>query len=94
MTQMDSIEQLQTDLFLGEKWLKQMGEAASRYGLNLQYCMALPRQILGGLEIPAVTQVLNNVSWKAAAIYFYFYFVFIGQTPLNCKSSVIEGLLT
>ena len=57
---MDNIEQLQTDLFLGEKWLKQMGEAASRTGINLQYCMALPRQILAGLEIPAVTQVTKH----------------------------------
>ena len=65
---MDNIEQLQTDLFLGEKWLKQMGEAASRYGLNLQYCMALPRQILAGLEIPAVTQVPYNFSCKVTVL--------------------------
>ena len=54
---METIDQLQTDLFLGEKWLKQMGEAASRYGLNLQYCMDLPRNVLAAVEIPAVTQV-------------------------------------
>ena len=69
---MDSIEQLQTDLFLGEKWLKQMGEAASRYGLNLQYCMALPRQILAGLEIPAVTQVLYNLFAKPQQFIYIF----------------------
>ena len=68
VTQMENIQQLQTDLFLGEKWLKQMGEAASRYGLNLQYCMALPRQILAGLEIPAVTQVLYNLSCKTIVL--------------------------
>ena len=68
VTQMNNIEQLQTDLFLGEKWLKQMGEAASRYGLNLQYCMALPRQILAGLEIPAVTQVPCNFSSQATVL--------------------------
>ena len=63
-TQTFDIEQLHTDLFLGEKWLKQMGEAASRYGLNLQYCMALPRQILASLEIPAVTQVYTYIIVK------------------------------
>ena len=54
---METIDQLQTDLFLGEKWLKQMGEAASRHGITLQYCMDLPRNVLAAVEIPAVTQV-------------------------------------
>ena len=54
---METIDQLQTDLFLGESWLKQMGEAASRHGITLQYCLDLPRNVLAAVEIPAVTQV-------------------------------------
>lgn len=40
----------------------QMGEAASRFGLRIQYCMALPRHVLQSVEIPSVTQVgINRV---------------------------------
>ncbi|CAC5388315.1 unnamed protein product [Mytilus coruscus] len=62
---------LQTDLNLGETWLRQMGNAAKTYGLSLQYCMALPRHALQSLTIPQVTQVrvsedylLDPLQWK------------------------------
>jgi hypothetical protein len=32
-----------------------MGEAAAKVGINIQYCMSLPRHILTALEIPRVT---------------------------------------
>jgi hypothetical protein len=37
-------------------WLVQMGNAARRNGLPIQYCMSWPRHILQSLEIDAVTQ--------------------------------------
>jgi hypothetical protein len=37
-------------------WLVQMGNAAKRNGLPIQYCMSWPRHILQSLEIDAVTQ--------------------------------------
>jgi hypothetical protein len=41
---------------LGRMWLKQMGDAALRYDLTIQYCMPWPRHLLQSVEIPAVTQ--------------------------------------
>ena len=38
-------------------WLMQMGEAARKNGLTIQYCMSYPRHILQSLEIPVVTHV-------------------------------------
>ncbi|KAI0227999.1 hypothetical protein LSAT2_021487 [Lamellibrachia satsuma] len=60
--QSEKILPLYTDLSLGQQWLQQMGEAASRYGIQLQYCMALPRHLLASLEVPAVSQVRVRVS--------------------------------
>jgi len=53
----EQIEPVQSDLSLGSRWLSQMGEAARRYALTIQYCMALPRHILTAVLIPPVTQV-------------------------------------
>ena len=48
---------LHTDTRLAARWLLQMGAAASRHHVTIQYCMALPRHLLQALQIPAVTQV-------------------------------------
>ncbi|CAF3961313.1 unnamed protein product [Rotaria sordida] len=45
-----------TDIHLGQRWLTSMGKAAEQIGLNIQYCMSLPRHALQALEIPRVTQ--------------------------------------
>ena len=34
---------LMTDLYLGRNWLKQMGSAALKFNLTIQYCMSLSR---------------------------------------------------
>jgi hypothetical protein len=44
-----------TNINLGEQWLKSMGAAADQVGINIQYCMSLPRHILQAVEIPRVT---------------------------------------
>jgi len=41
---------------LARDWLMQMGTAAERNGLTVQYCMSWPRHILQSVELPAVTQ--------------------------------------
>jgi len=41
---------------LGRKWLTQMGRAAERAGLSIQYCMSFARHLMQSVEIPAVTQ--------------------------------------
>lgn len=43
------------DINLGEQWLMSMGAAADQIGMNIQYCMSLPRHILQSLQIPRVT---------------------------------------
>ena len=49
-----------TDINLGEQWLMSMGAAAEKVGINLQYCMSLPRHILQALQIPRVTQTRTS----------------------------------
>ena len=45
-----------TNIDLGEQWLTSMGAAAEKMGINIQYCMSLPRHILQAIAIPRVTQ--------------------------------------
>lgn len=61
--QIESFTPAQDDLELGTRWLRQMGEAAERTGLFLQYCMALPRHILASLEIPSVSQARASIDY-------------------------------
>jgi hypothetical protein len=44
-----------TDINLGEQWLISMGAGAEQVGINIQYCMSLPRHFLQALQIPRVT---------------------------------------
>jgi hypothetical protein len=48
---------LMTDISLGRNWLHQMGNAALKYNMTLQYCMSLSRHVLQSVEIDAVTQI-------------------------------------
>ena len=48
---------LYTDIDLGRRWLKQMGNAAEKFNITIQYCMSLSRHVLASVEIQAVTQV-------------------------------------
>eukprot|EP00659_Diplonema_papillatum_P007521 gene7521-11520_t len=41
---------------VAKNWLRQMGAAARKNDVHVQYCMSLPRHILMSVEIPAVTQ--------------------------------------
>jgi hypothetical protein len=40
----------------GKDWLIQMGHAAKRHSIPIQYCMSWPRHILQSLQVDAVTQ--------------------------------------
>jgi len=42
---------------MARQWLLQMGDAAQKAGLCIQYCMPFPRHYLQSVEIPAVTQI-------------------------------------
>ena len=51
------VKAIQSDISLGRKWLKAMGDAAMELDIRIQYCMSWPRHVLQSVEIPAVTQV-------------------------------------
>ena len=52
-----------TDIHLGHQWLMSMGQAADKAGMNIQYCMSLPRHILTALQIPRVTQARTSTDY-------------------------------
>jgi len=54
---------LVTDIHLGHQWLTSMGEAAEKVGMNLQYCMSLPRHMLTSLEVPRVTHARASTDY-------------------------------
>ena len=54
---------LVTDIHLGHQWLTSMGEAAEKIGMNLQYCMSLPRHMLTSLEVPRVTHARASTDY-------------------------------
>ena len=52
-----SCKALQRDVTVGRNWLLQMGKAARKNSITIQYCMDYPRHALQSLEIPVVTHV-------------------------------------
>ena len=60
-----------------------MGEAAKRFDMQIQYCMALPRHLMASLEVPVVSQVtfakhltftyLNHYLFIIYVLYIYIY---------------------
>ena len=44
--QTEKLEELTTSATLGRDWLMQMGQAAEEHGINILYCMAMPRHML------------------------------------------------
>ena len=51
------VKELQSILNLGGQWLDQMGSAALKHDLTIQYCMPWTRHILQSLNNSAVTQI-------------------------------------
>jgi hypothetical protein len=52
-----SMAHMVTNVTLARDWLMQMGNAATHHGLNIQYCMPLPRHAMQSVEVAAVTQI-------------------------------------
>jgi len=48
----------------GRTWLVQMGNAAKKRGIHIQYCMEWPRHLLQSLEIDAVTQARGSWDYQ------------------------------
>merc|ERR1740117_1996578 len=53
----NNVPMLTSNATMARTWLMQMGKAAEKNGLTIQYCMAYPRHALQSVEIPAVTQI-------------------------------------
>ncbi|KAK3784670.1 hypothetical protein RRG08_017133 [Elysia crispata] len=52
------------DLFLGRRWLMQMGGAAEKFGISIQYCTSYNRHILQSVVIPSVTQARVSSDYR------------------------------
>jgi hypothetical protein len=64
----DDVKQLNENVSLARTWLMQMGTAAAKHGLTIQYCMSHCRHILQSVELPAVTQARASADyWQAAS---------------------------
>ncbi|KAK6165976.1 hypothetical protein SNE40_022775 [Patella caerulea] len=67
----DSINETVSDVISAKTWMMEMGNAARKNGLTIQYCMEYPRHVMQSLEIPVVTQarvmqdnVPGSVNWQ------------------------------
>ncbi|KAK7102302.1 hypothetical protein V1264_020540 [Littorina saxatilis] len=52
----DKVDALHSDVSLGDTWLTQMGKAAAKNGITIEYCMSPSRHIMHALQTNAVTQ--------------------------------------
>lgn len=52
---------------LGRTWLQQMGAAAAKNGLTIQYCMAYARHAMQSVELAAVTQARVSDDYSQGA---------------------------
>ena len=52
----DNFQPLTNSATLGGQWLAQMGAAAAKNGIAIQYCMSHCRHMLASVDVPAVTQ--------------------------------------
>lgn len=50
------MEATQNNVYNSRNWLLHMGNAATKLGLTIQYCMPLPLHLLQSVEIQSVTQ--------------------------------------
>jgi hypothetical protein len=81
-TTFDKLQALHENVTLGRTWLLQMGFAAERYGLTIQYCMPYTRHLLQSLEIPSVTQSRLSGDYHAGS----------GQWSIGDSSVFVEAL--
>ena len=74
-------------------WLDQMGDAARRHGIRIQYCMATSRAALHSVTVPVVTQVClcnstltrckNSFIFKGGKVSFINYFMCLCYSHFN-----------
>merc|ERR1712166_1343654 len=55
VTEYECVAALQSNITMGDLWLKGMAEGAARRGRTVQYCMPTPCEVLSASALPAVT---------------------------------------
>ena len=76
-----------TDIHLGHQWLTSMGEAGEKIGINIQYCMSLPRHILQALEIPRVTHARVSADYAV-----HLEIPIKGQWTIGISSMLVDAI--
>ena len=66
-TEYDNVVHLNTNATAGRTWLMQMGKAAERNDLTVQYCMSHCRHIMQSVELPAVTNARASGDYHPGA---------------------------
>ncbi len=56
---------LRNDVEHARKWLLDMGNAAAKYGITIQYCMATPAMFMQSIELPNVTNARMSGDYNA-----------------------------
>ena len=62
----EELKALSRDLGLGRLWLTQMGEGAAQFGMTIQMCMAMPRQVLQSVECGTFTSFRASADYLSA----------------------------
>lgn len=66
-TELHEGARMQADATLPRTWLLQMGRAAAKYNIVVQYCMLWPRFAMQSLELAAVTTARGSTDYHAGA---------------------------
>jgi len=73
----ECVAALQSNITMGDLWLKGMAEGAARSGRTVQYCMPSPSEVLSASALPAVTNARATNDYKVSKNQWA-----IGQTAL------------
>ncbi|KAL0489137.1 hypothetical protein AKO1_013847, partial [Acrasis kona] len=65
ITQTKGMKVTQDNVHVASNWLTQMGRAAAKYGMTIQYCMSLPMDLLQSTLIQAVTHTRVSHDYKS-----------------------------
>ncbi|MFX0137877.1 MAG: hypothetical protein ACFFDN_29820, partial [Candidatus Hodarchaeota archaeon] len=63
--QFEKFKYLRNDVEHARKWLLDMGNAAAKYGITIQYCMATPAMFMQSIELPNVTNARMSGDYNA-----------------------------
>ena len=56
---------------VGRNWLTQMGHGAALAGIDIQYCMTLPREVLQSVETTSVTRVRASEDYLLSVVGYF-----------------------